>query len=109
MTCSRIGAVLVATAMGLAIVAGVGATTSSPGTALVDGIPQRGTVIGQVDATVTLIQFEDLGCSHCAEYMKDAFPTIIDDYVRTGLVKVDFRGLGVGGHEDRVRTVERSG
>jgi protein-disulfide isomerase len=27
--------------------------------------------------------------------MKDAFPTIINDYVRTGRVKVDFRGLGV--------------
>ena len=27
--------------------------------------------------------------------MKDAFPTIVNDYVRTGLVKVDFRGLGV--------------
>ena len=44
---------------------------------------------------MTLIQFEDLGCSHCPEYMKDAFPTIINDYVKTGLVKVDFRGLGV--------------
>ena len=91
----RIGALLAATALSLAIVAGVGASTSSPGTALVDGIPQRGTVIGQVDANVTLIQFEDLGCSHCAEYMKDAFPTIVNDYVKTGLVKVDFRGLGV--------------
>ena len=91
----RIGALLVATALSLAIATGVGASTSSPGTALVDGIPQRGTVIGQVSANVTLIQFEDLGCSHCAEYMKDAFPTIINDYVRTGLVKVDFRGLGV--------------
>ena len=94
-TRDRIGALLVATALSLAIVAGVGASTSSPGTALVDGIPQRGTVMGQVSANVTLIQFEDLGCTHCAEYMKDAFPTIINDYVKTGLVKVDFRGLGV--------------
>jgi protein-disulfide isomerase len=91
----RIGALLVAAGLCLAIVTGVGASISSPGTALVDGIPQRGTVIGQVGANVTLIQFEDLGCSHCAEYMKDAFPTIINDYVRTGRVKVDFRGLGV--------------
>ena len=45
----RIGALLVATALSLAIAAGVGASTSSPGTALVDGIPQRGTVIGQVE------------------------------------------------------------
>jgi len=91
----RIGALLAATALSLAIATGVGASTTSPGTALVDGIPQRGTVIGQVGATVTLIQFEDLGCTHCADYMENAFPTIINDYVKAGLVKVDFRGLGV--------------
>ena len=27
--------------------------------------------------------------------MQEAFPTIVRDYVRPGLVKVDFRGLGV--------------
>ena len=70
-------------------------STASPGTALVDGIPQRGTVLGQKSAAVTLIQFEDLGCTHCKTYMQEAFPTIVRDYVRTGLVKVDFRGLGV--------------
>jgi protein-disulfide isomerase len=94
-TRGRIASLFVATALSLTIVAGVGASTSSPGTALVDGIPQRGTVMGQVSADVTLIQFEDLGCSHCADYMKDAFPMIVNDYVKTGLVKVDFRGLGV--------------
>ena len=87
-----LGALAVATALGLAIATGIGA---SPGTALIDGIPQRGTVLGQKTAVVTLIQFEDLACTHCDDYMRDAFPTIVNDYVRTGLVKVDFRGLGV--------------
>jgi len=89
---SRAGVVLAAAAILLVVVAG---SVASPGTALVDGIPQRGTVLGQKSATVTLIQYEDLGCTHCKTYMEDAFPTIIRDYVRTGLVKVDFRGLGV--------------
>jgi protein-disulfide isomerase len=88
----RIGALLVAAALSLAI---VGSTGASSGTLLVNGIPQRGTVIGATTATVTLIQFEDLGCTHCKEYMDGAFPTVITDYVRSGLVKVDFRGLGV--------------
>jgi len=89
---SRIGALLVAAALSLTTVTGIGA---SSGTALVHGIPQRGTVIGAKSTTVTLVQFEDLGCTYCLEYMRNAFPTIISDYVRTGLVKVDFRGLGV--------------
>lgn len=88
----RVGLALAGAATMLALAAGGAA---SPGTAVVDGIPQRGTVIGQQSATVTLIQFEDLGCTHCKTYMQEAFPTIIRDYVRTGLVKVDFRGLGV--------------
>ncbi len=88
----RFGFIAATGVLALALVAGVGA---SPGTALVQGIPQRGTVIGQKTAAVTLIQFEDLACTHCNDYMKLAFPTIINDYVRPGLVKVDFRGLGV--------------
>jgi protein-disulfide isomerase len=87
-------AAIVLAGASVALVAAAG-STASPGTALVDGIPQRGTVLGQKTATVTLIQYEDLGCTHCKTYMQEAFPTIIRDYVRTGLVKVDFRGLGV--------------
>ena len=56
----RVGLVLAATATMLALAAG---GSASPGTAVVDSIPQRGTVIGQQGATVTLIQFEDLGCT----------------------------------------------
>jgi protein-disulfide isomerase len=88
----RLGLILAAATVALATVATVGA---SPGTDLVQGIPQRGTVIGQKSANVTLIQFEDLACTHCNTFMKLAFPTIANDYVRPGLVKVDFRGLGV--------------
>jgi protein-disulfide isomerase len=88
----RIGVLLGAAALSLVIAAGLGA---SPGTVLINGIPQRGTILGEKTATVTLIQFEDLACSHCNDYMAEALPTIVRDYVRTGLVKVDFRGLGV--------------
>lgn len=92
MSRKQAGLVLAAATLALALGGGVGA---SPGTTLVAGIPQRGTVMGQKTATVTLIQFEDLACTHCSVYMKLAFPTIATDYVRPGLVKVDFRGLGV--------------
>ena len=88
----RLGLILAAGAVALAAVATVGA---SPGTDLVQGIPQRGTVIGEKTANVTLIQYEDLACAHCNTYTKLAFPTIVNDYVRPGLVKVDFRGIGV--------------
>jgi len=72
-----------------------GATTgpTSGATTLVDGIPQDGTVLGDPAATVTLLTYEDIQCPVCRRYTEAGFPTIVDEYVRAGKVKVDFRGL----------------
>ena len=57
------------------------------------GIPQNGTVLGKAGTTVRMLQFEDLQCPICKRYTDDAFPAIVNEYVRTGRIKVDFRGL----------------
>ena len=67
-------------------------STAAP-VALVAGIPQEGTVLGNPAAKVRLLQFEDLQCPICKRYTDDAFPAIVKEYVKPGLVKIDFRGL----------------
>jgi len=67
--------------------------TTNPALAVVAGIPQKGTVLGNPEATVRLLQFEDLQCPICKKYTDNAFPALVDEYVRPGLVKIDFRGL----------------
>lgn len=62
-------------------------------TALVDGIPQDGTLLGDPEATVVLLQYEDLQCPVCQRYTDAGFRTIVEEYVRPGEVRVDFRGL----------------
>lgn len=60
---------------------------------LLDGIPQHGTVLGSPKALVTMVEYADLQCPYCAEFAVGALPTLLDEYVRTGKVKIEFRGL----------------
>lgn len=68
-------------------------TAVDPAVALIAGIPQKGTVLGNSAATVRMLQYEDLQCPVCKKYTDDAFPAIVEEYIRPGRVKLDFRGL----------------
>lgn len=85
--------------------------TTDAGETLVAGIPQKGTILGSPEATVRMLQFEDLQCPICKTYTADAFPAIVEEYVRPGRVKIDFRGLAfLGPDSDKaLRIVVASG
>ena len=48
-------------------------------------------IIGNADAKISIIAFESLTCSHCANFHKDVFPDLKKDYLDTGLAKIEFR------------------
>jgi protein-disulfide isomerase len=70
-----------------------GGTGIEEAAALLDGIPQERAELGSPNATVTLIQFEDLQCPVCRSYQAQGFPSVVDEYVRPGKVKLRFVGL----------------
>ena len=47
--------------------------------------------VGNEDAKITIIAFESLTCSHCANFHKDVFPELKKEYLDTGLAKIEFR------------------
>jgi protein-disulfide isomerase len=57
------------------------------------GIPQAGSVLGSPSAKVTLIEYADPQCPACRVYMESTFPTVVDEYVRTGKVNAEFHGF----------------
>lgn len=60
---------------------------------LLQGVPQDGNELGDPSAPVTLVEYADLQCPFCQQWALDVLPTLIDDYVRTGDVRIVFRGI----------------
>src|SRR5215212_11208074 len=95
----RLGAVVAAAAVlaaGAAVLSSSGgakerppATTSS----LLDGIPERGGVLGDPKAPLTVTEYVDLQCPICARAATTTVPALIRDQVRAGKVKLAVRTL----------------
>jgi protein-disulfide isomerase len=76
-------------------------TTAAVNT-LVGGIPQNGNTLGNPNAPVTLQYFGDLECPICKEFTLGALPPIIQKWVRTGKVKIEYRSLETATREQEV-------
>lgn len=61
------------------------------------GIPQDGMVLGDPSAPVELVEFGDLQCPVCAGYAEEILPPIIENQVKQGEVKIDFRNFTIIG------------
>ena len=48
-------------------------------------------VVGDKNAKITIITFESLTCSHCANFHNDVYPQLKKEYLDTGLAKIEFR------------------
>jgi protein-disulfide isomerase len=48
-------------------------------------------VVGNKNAKITIITYESLTCSHCADFHINVFPELKRDYIDTGIAKIEFR------------------
>jgi protein-disulfide isomerase len=63
------------------------------------GIPQDGALLGADSAEVTLIEYADLQCPFCRAYSEQVSPALVDEYVRPGRIRSEFRGLAFIGED----------
>jgi protein-disulfide isomerase len=97
----------VALATGLIMASQLGASdrpaTAAAGraTGLFDGLRQQGTTLGSPKAPVTLVEYADLQCPYCAAWTRGALPELVARYVRTGKLRIVFRGLAFLGPDSR--------
>ena len=48
-------------------------------------------VVGNKDAKITIIAFESLTCSHCANFHKNVYPQLKEEFLDKGIAKIEFR------------------
>jgi protein-disulfide isomerase len=51
--------------------------------------------IGNPDAPITIIEFSDFQCPFCAKFHMQTLPTIMDEYINKGTVKLVFRDFPI--------------
>ena len=55
------------------------------------GAETKRIISGNENAKITIIAYESLTCSHCANFHKEVYPQLKKEYIDTGLVKIEFR------------------
>ena len=48
---------------------------------------------GNPDAKIQLIVYESLTCSHCADFHKNVYPDLKENFIDKGLVKIEFKNF----------------
>ena len=48
-------------------------------------------IVGNVDAKISIIAFESMTCSHCADFHKNVYPQLKQEFLDKGIAKIEFR------------------
>jgi protein-disulfide isomerase len=76
---------------------------------MLSGIPQHGLALGDPKAPVRVIEFADLQCPFCRDYSLSTMPRLVQDYVRPGKVRMEFRSLAfIGPDSERAARVAQA-
>jgi protein-disulfide isomerase len=56
-------------------------------------VPEQGKILGRAQAPVTLVVFSDLQCPPCGSFLLGTLPKLLDRWVLTGKVRLEYRSL----------------
>ena len=59
------------------------------------GVPQDGRSLGDSNAPVTVVEYGDYQCPGCGQFAREFEPRLVEEYLKTGLVRFEFRDFTV--------------
>ena len=54
--------------------------------------------LGSADAPVTIVEFSDYQCPFCRSFVNETMPSLLEDYIDQGIVRVVFRDFPLPSH-----------
>jgi protein-disulfide isomerase len=73
--------------------------SSTEAASLFEGIPQDGPWLGNPDAPIVVEEYIDMQCPYCAEFSRNALPSVIADEVKSGRIRIRARTLTILGNQ----------
>jgi protein-disulfide isomerase len=61
--------------------------------------PDDPLALGEVDAPIVMIEYADFQCAFCGGFARDTRPQLIEEYVDTGVLRIEFRNFPIYGPE----------
>jgi protein-disulfide isomerase len=61
---------------------------------------------GESKAKVVILEYSDFECSYCGKYVRDTFPRIDAEYIKTGRIKYLFRDLPAPEHKNALAAAQ---
>lgn len=62
-------------------------------------VPGDPTALGDVDAPVVMIEYSEYRCPFCALFARDTLPQLVEQYVDTGKLRIEWRDFPVFGDQ----------
>jgi protein-disulfide isomerase len=63
---------------------------------------------GVIEAPLKVIEFSDFGCGFCRRFHQESFPTLIDQFIETGMIEWKFLPFITGNFENSLAVTEAS-
>jgi protein-disulfide isomerase len=63
------------------------------------GVPQAANTLGRANAPITITEYGDLQCPVCANFSNTIMPTVVQDYIRQGKARIQFRNFAFIGDD----------
>ncbi len=76
-----------------------GTNGATPTTVTISPVSQQDRILGNPDAKLTLVIYEDFQCPFCGRFFKDSEQSIRENYVNKGLVQIVYRDYAFLGPE----------